>query len=185
MKRITLFFAILLAGFITAGCTVKVWDKQVLEVSGEKDKDGKPVPMFGTVITVHQYGYATQPQPAPPGTPPSPPEIQPSGVAVIPPPVSYKTVYASKWDDPTLVVIQNQSPRFVRLKIDGEKGEIRLAPYQATADLYLAVGEHRVRVVTERPTEKFGVLEVAQFIHLVIRPDGRSQSPIYFYSYWW
>ncbi len=173
MKR---FLAVLLASFLLAGCgTLSVGGRPVIGVESEKDKDGKPVPAFGTVITVHQYGAQTQPPPAPPGTPPAPPQLQPSGAAVPPRAVSYQTVYPSKWDDPTLVVIQNQSPRFVRVKIDAAKEEIRLSPYQATADMHFDVGEHRLRVTVEKPTATFGMKTVERFVSLIVRPDSRSQ----------
>lgn len=185
-------FAILLASFALAGCgTLSVGGQPVIGVESEKDKDGKPVPAFGTVITVHQYGVGgqVQPPPAPPGTPPTPPVALavappplPSGVAVPLPKVSYQTVYPSKWDDPTLVVIQNQSSRFVRVKIDAAKEEIRLAPYQATADLHLDVGEHRLRMTIERPTANFGVKTLERFVSLIVRPDSRSQI-IQIYEY--
>lgn len=165
----------LLVSFALTGCTITAGGRPMLGVETEKDKEGKPAPLFGTNITVHEYGTSVQPQPSPPGTPPTPPVLQKSGVAVLPQPVSYKTVYPSKWDDPTLIVIQNQSPRFVRVKIDGAKEEIRLAPYQPTTDLNFDVGEHRLRVIIEKPTASFGIKTTERIIPVVIRPDGRSQ----------
>ncbi len=117
-------------------------------------------------IVVHQYGYVAEPPSARPGTPPAPPEA--------PVPASYPTVYPSAWDDPTLVVAVNQSARRVRLNIDNQP-EIVLAPYQATDDLHLGVGEHRVRVVIEKPTAASGILEVIRFLTFRIHPEGRSQ----------
>ena len=180
MKR---FLALLLASLVLAGCgTMTIGGHPAVGFESEKDKEGKTVPAFGTVITVHQYGTQTQPQPAPPGTPPTPPVIQPSGAAVPPQTVSYKTVYPSKWDDPTLVVIRNDSSSFVRIKIDDSKEEIRLAPYQATVDLHLDVGEHRLRITVERPTAVFGTKTVERIQNIIIRPDSRSQI-VSVYSY--
>ncbi|MDO8664685.1 MAG: hypothetical protein Q7K44_04045 [Candidatus Liptonbacteria bacterium] len=176
MKKILLAVATLLASFLLAGCgSMSVGGHPFLGFESEKDKDGKTVPAFGTVITVHQYGVQTQPPPAPPGTPPTPPALQPSGAAVPPQTISYKTVYSSKWDDPTLVVIQNQSARFVRVKIDDAEEEIRLSPYQATTDLGFDVGEHRLRVTIEKPTAAFGMKTVERLVSFIVRPDSRSQ----------
>lgn len=192
MKKLLLLFAFLPAGLITAGCgTLTVGGHPVVGVESEKDKDGKAVPAFGTVITVHQYGVGgqVQPPPAPPGTPPTPPvavaaatPMTPMAGVVIPPKPSYPTVYKSAWDDPTLVVIRNDSSSFVRIKIDGSKEEIRLAPYQATVDLHLDVGEHRLRITVERPTAVFGTKTVERIQNIVIRPDSRSQI-VSVYSY--
>ncbi len=182
MKKSILIFTALLVG--CGELTVKVWDKPIVGVqtAGEKDKDGKSVPAFGTVITVHHYGGAIQPPPSPLGTPPTPPALQPSGAAVPPQAVSYKTVYPSKWDDPTLVVIQNQSARFVRVRIDDAKEEIRLAPYQATTDLSFDVGEHRLRATVEKPTVAFGMKTVERITSFAVHPSGRSQI-IQIYDY--
>lgn len=177
MKSISILMAILAAS-VFAGCgTLSVGGKEIVGVSGERDREGKPVPMFGTSITVHQYGVGgqVQPPPSPLGTPPSPPQLQPSGEVVPLRPVSYKTVYPSKWDDPTLVVIQNQSLRFVRINIDGAKEEIRLEPNQATADLHFNDGEHRLRVTVEKPTANFGVKKVERITSFFVRPEGHSQ----------
>ncbi len=184
MKR-TLFAVVvaLLAGLITAGCAITAGGKSIVGIETQADKDGKPAPLIGgTNITAHHYNYAVQPAPTLPGTPPTPPALQPSGAAVPLPAVSYKTVYPSKWDDPTLVVIQNQSARFVRVKIDDAKEEIRLAPYQTTADLDFDVGEHRVRATVEKPTAAFGMKTVERITSFAVRPDGRSQI-IQIYDY--
>lgn len=141
---------------------------------------------YGSQVVVHQYNYQVQPAPSPPGTPPSPPaqssQPQPSATPPPAPPVPYPTIYQSAWDDPTLVVFTNQSARTIRITIDDQQ-EIKLAGYQATADLHLGVGEHRVRLVVEKPTAAFGTLEVVRFPPpILIRPEGRSQI-IYIYDY--
>lgn len=162
-------FALLLAGLVSAGCSVRMFGTDVLDVGSEKDKDGKPVPMFGTVITVHQYGAAAiQPPPSPPGTPPLPPQVQP-------PPTPKKI---DGVDDPTKRAFVNQSASAVRLQIDGTGDEVQLAPYQSTADISFKPGEHRVRVTIERPTANFGTLEITRFIVFSVRPEDRWQ-PIY------
>lgn len=184
MKQILFVFS-LLAGALLAGCgNMSVGGHPFLGFESEKDKDGKPVPAFGTVITVHQYGVGgqVQPPPSPPGTPPTPPVAMaavapatPVAGVILPPKPSYQTVYKSAWDDPTLVIVRNDSARFVRIKIGATKEEIRLAPYQATADLHLDVGEHRLRITIERPTASFGMKTVERFASVFVRPDGRSQ----------
>ncbi|HUX35657.1 MAG TPA: hypothetical protein VMV71_01330 [Candidatus Paceibacterota bacterium] len=176
MKMIFVF-AVLLAGLITAGCgTISVNGKPVIGFSSETDKNGKPVPAFGTEITVYQYGVGGQVQspPTPPGTPPTPP-LQPSGNAITPPAVTYATVYDTV-DDPTLRAFVNQSANSVRLQIDGNPEEIRLAPYQSTADISFKPGEHRVKVTIERPTENFGTLETSRFIDISVRPNDHWQA---------
>ncbi len=178
MKKILEVVVTLFAGWLLAGCgNMSVGGHPFLGFESEKDKDGKTVPAFGTVITVHQYGIGgqIQPPPSPPGTPPTPPQLQPSGAAVPPQKVSYRTAYPSKWDDPTLVVIQNQSSKFVRVKIDDAKEEIRLAPYQATTDLNFDVGEHRLRATIEKPTAAFGMKTVERITSFIVRPENRSQ----------
>ncbi len=126
-------------------------------------------------VVINRYDYAAQPVPTPPGAPP----VQ----TTAPTPPSYPTVYSSAWDDPTLVVLNNQSSRFVRVSIDG-KPEFRLLPYQATADLHLGLGEHRVQVVVEKQTShpEQPILEVRRELRIGIRPEGRSQI-IYIYDY--
>ena len=188
MEKLLLIVTLL---WLLAGCgTMTIGGHPAVGFESEKDKEGKTVPAFGTVITVHRYGVggAIQPPPAPPGTPPTPPvaiaaaaPITQAGV-VLPPAPPYPTVYGSAWDDPTLVVIRNDSSSFVRIKIDGSKEEIRLAPYQATADLHLDVGEHRLRITVERPTAAFGTKTVERIQNIIIRPDGRSQI-VSVYSY--
>ncbi len=175
MKNVRTAVAMLLAAFIAQGCALTWQGKPMLGVAGDKDKNGTPVPPFGTMIVVNQYGTQVQPQPSAPGTPPAPPPLQPSGTAVPLQRVGYKTVYPSKWDDPTLVVIQNQSSRFVRVKIDDAKEEIRLSPFQATTDLGFDVGEHRVRATIEKPTANFGMKTVERTTSFIVRPEGRSQ----------
>ena len=176
MKKFFLVVATFLVGFSLMGCgTVEIGGHPIISTKGEVDKDGKPVPAFGTVITVHQYGVQTQPPPAPPGTPPTPPAVDPkTGVAVPPAPASYKTVY-NGLDDPTKRAFVNWSPNAVRLLIDDWQ-EIRLAAYQSTVNIAFKPGNHRVRVVVERPTANFGTLEIIRFIEFSVRPEDRWQA---------
>ena len=130
-------------------------------------------------VVVHRYDYQAQPPALSPGTPPSPPTED--GPAI----VDYRTVYqessGSNWNDPTLVVFKNEGYLAKRLSIDGQP-EIRLAGYQATADIHLAVGGHRVRVVVEKPTRAHGTLEVVRFIPISVRPEGWAKViPLYDY----
>ena len=124
---------------------------------------------FPSVI-VHKYDYQAKPPALAPGTPPSPPTE--------PPLVGYRTIYSesssSDWGDPTLVIFKNEGYRVVRLSIDGQT-EIRLAGYQATADIHLLLGEHRVRMVIEKPTAVHGTLEVLRFLSISVRPEGQAQ----------
>jgi len=130
-------------------------------------------------VIVHKYDYQAQPPALSPGTPPSPPTKE--GPAI----VNYRTVYqessGSDWGDPTLMVFKNESYRVMRLSINGQP-EIKLAGYQATADIHLPLGEHRVKVVTEKPTRAHGTLEVIRFLLISVRPEGRSQI-FYLYDY--
>ncbi len=184
MKR---FLAVLLASFLLAGCgTLMVGGQPAIGFESEKDKDGKTVPAFGTVITVHQYGVGgqVQPPPSPPGTPPTPPVVDPkTGVAVPVPSVSYQTVYR-KVDDPTLRAFMNQSPNTVRLRIDDSKEEIKLAAYQSTADIAFKPGKHRVKVTVERPTANFGTLEAVGFVEFYVTPTGRWEVIPVGYNYY-
>jgi len=179
MKRFFFVVAMLLPGFLLEGCgNMTIGGHPAIGFESEKDKEGKTVPAFGTVITVHQYGVQTQPSPAPPGTPPTPPVVDPkTGIAVPPAPASYPTIYR-KGNDPTIRVFTNQSPNAVRMQIDGEK-EIRLEPYQSTADMSFKPGEHRVRATSERQTAHFGTLEVVRSLTFVIRPEDTGWQQIY------
>lgn len=116
-------------------------------------------------VIIHQYNYQAQPPALAPGTPPNPPWTGP---------VDYPTIYNSAWDDPTLVIFKNDCYRKIRVEIDGQK-TIVLGPYGATADLHLGVGQHRVRVVIEKPTATQGTLEVLRFFQISIWPEGQSQ----------
>lgn len=122
-------------------------------------------------VVVHRYDYQAQPPALAPGTPPSPPDKAPEIV-------DYRTVYlessGSDWGDPTLVVFKNESYRGMRFSIDGQP-EIKLAGYQPTVDIHLPIGEHRVRLVIEKPTAAHGTLEVIRFFPISIRPESRAQ----------
>jgi hypothetical protein len=130
-------------------------------------------------VIVHKYDYQVRPPALTPGTPPTPPDK-------VPEIVDYQTVYpelsGSDWGDPTLVVFKNESYRTIRLYVDGRPDKIPLMGYQATADIHLPVGEHRVRMVIEKPTRAHDTLEVVRFFTISIRPEGRSQI-FYLYDY--
>ncbi|MDP3015400.1 MAG: hypothetical protein Q8N28_03280 [bacterium] len=119
------------------------------------------------LVIIHKYDYQAQPQPTPPGAPPLPPGYGP-------PPIDYQTIYQSAWDNFTLVIFKNDSYRRVRIEIAGQK-PIVLAAYGATADLHFGVGEHRVRVIIEKPTASHSIWEIVRFFKIYIRPEGRSQ----------
>ncbi len=123
------------------------------------------------LIIIHKYDYQAQPTPAAPGTPPLPPNA-----SVPPPPVAYKTVYEGTFDDPTLVVFVNQSYRVVRIQI-GDEPEIKLGPYQATANLHLAPGEYNIRKTVEKPVRlgQGAVFDWVTFSKLNVTLNGRSQ----------
>lgn len=177
MRKIALI-AFLVSLFL-AGCagTVSIGGKPVLGFESEKDKDGKPMPAFGTVITQNIYNPQIQSPSSPPGTPPTPPVLQPSGTAVTVPVVAYATIYKTI-EDPTKRAFVNSSPNFIRLQIDGNPEEIRLQPYQSTADISLNPGDHRVKVTIERPTENFGTLEIPRFLVISVRPEDHWM-PVY------
>jgi len=167
----------LLAGLISAGCgTVKIGGHPVIETTGEKDGPG----LLGSKITVNHYSYQAQPQQTPPGTPPTPPqtptETKTAAQTLNPPPAPYQLVY-NQMEDPTIRAFVNQSPNAVRLQIDDGK-EFKLAAYQSTADIAFKPGIHRVKVIIERPTANFGVLEIPRFLEFSVRPEDRWQ-PIY------
>jgi hypothetical protein len=119
-------------------------------------------------IIVHRYDYQVQPPALAPGAPPNPPDKAPEIV-------DYRTVYSglsgSDWRDPTLFIIINESYRARRISIDGQP-EFRLTGYQASSDISLPIGEHRIRVVTEIPTQGQGTLELTKFHYVPIRPDN-------------
>ena len=118
-------------------------------------------------VIVYRYDYQAKPPALAPGTPPTPPWARPI-------PVDYQTIYQSTWDDPTLVVFKNDSYRKVWVEIDGQR-PIVLQPYSATANLYLGVGEHQVRITIEKPTAAHGTWKLIQFFKINISPYGRSQ----------
>ncbi len=117
-------------------------------------------------VIVHKYDYTAKPQPTPPGTSPTPPQMQP--------PIDYLTIYGSTWDDPSLVVFKNESYWRVKVQINRQK-PIVLEPYGATSDLHLGVGEHRIRLTVEKPTTAHGTWEIISDFPIQISPRGRSQ----------
>lgn len=125
-------------------------------------------------VVVHWYDYQAKPPALAPGTPPAPPTALE--------PVNYQTVYDSGWDDPTLVIFRNDSYRKVRIEINGQQ-PIVLEARGITPDLHFGLGEHRVRIVTEKPTAAHGIMEVVRFCTVYIRPEGRSQ--IVHVGNWW
>lgn len=128
----------------------------------------------GPSTIINQYEYAL---PAPtPSVMSLNPNFDPNAPLS---PVDYQTIYASSFDDPTLVVFNNKSYRKVKIIIDSQK-PIELTAYQTTADLHLGVGEHRAKIVLEKPTQAHGTLEVIREFRVEIRPEGRSQI---FYIY--
>lgn len=131
-------------------------------------------------VVVYRYDYQVQPRPTPPGTPPAPP-------AGAPPPVGYQTIYGppsyNPQADPTRIILSNPSYDFtVRVSVDGGP-EFRLAPRQTTIDLAMAPdAKHHIRLVVEKPTRAFGILELTQYLSVYIDSRGRSQTislPVY------
>jgi hypothetical protein len=115
-------------------------------------------------------------------TAPSPPETTPLPPAATPKPLppssttvetkpSYRTLFATKWDDPTLVVVRNVSARFISLKIDDAAEIIQIGPCSSTGDLSLDEGPHILRIRTEIPTA-FGPKISEQEYPLSIRRTG-------------
>ena len=135
--------------------------------------------LVGCSTTTHLYTYQAQPPALPPGTPPTPPSPppQPTTVVVVAPPVppvSYRTIYESAWDDPSLVVFRNDSYRKVRIELDGQM-PIILGAYGITANLHLGIGEHKAKISIEKPTAAHGTWEVVRLVPIFIHPEGRSQ----------
>lgn len=92
--------------------------------------------------------------------------------------------YGSTFDDPALVVFKNESYYRARIEILKQK-PIILEPYTATSDILLPFGNHRVRVVIEKPTNAPGAggkVDIQKFLNIHVRPEGRSQI-IYIYDY--
>lgn len=117
-------------------------------------------------VIIHKYDYQARPPALAPGTPP--------GTPIAPPVVDYSTIYSSAFDDPSLVIFKNDSYRKVRIEIDAQK-PILLDPYGATANLHLGPGEHKVKIVIEKPTIAHGTWEVTRFFTIYISPERRSQ----------
>jgi len=153
-----------------SGIGITIWKIPIIGFGGWGLNTGGGVPS----VIVHQYSYQAQPPALAPGTPPTPPW---SGL----PPVDYPTIYSSSWDDPSLIIFKNDSYRKIRIEIDGQR-PIVLAPYGATTDLHFEVGEHRARLIIEKPTAAHGTWEVVRFFPISIRPEGRSQI-FYLYDY--
>jgi len=151
------------------GVGVTIWKIPIIGFGGW----GSNIDGGVSSVIVHKYDYQVRPPALAPGTPPTPPWM--------PSAVDYKTVYESSWDDPTLVIFKNDSYRKVRVEIDGHQ-PIVLAPYGATTDLHLGMGEHRVRITIEKPTAAHGTWELVRFFPISIRPEGRSQI-FYLYDY--
>lgn len=152
-----------------AGVGITVWKIPIVGFGEWGSGSYKQAPN----VIVHKYNYTAKPQPMPPGTPPTPPWM--------PPIVNSPTIYNSSWDDPSLVIFKNESYRRALIQIDRQK-PIVLEPYGATSDLYLGIGEHRVRLTVEKPTAVHGVWEEVDIFSIYISPEGRSQI---FYIYDW
>ncbi|MBI4085212.1 MAG: hypothetical protein HY432_01760 [Candidatus Liptonbacteria bacterium] len=165
------------------GCagTITYEGKPWLGFESEKDKEGRPVPAFGSVVTVHNYNYRTQPAPTPPGTPPSPPGALPpqaDSPAAVPSPGRTYVAAASGMDyglanDPTVVTFVNESPNVVRIQIRGQP-EIRLLPYQSSADIAFFPGEYSVKVTREQPTSNFGGLQTVRVVTFSVSIRGNG-----------
>ena len=167
MKLVSIF--ILVAVIVVGnGCVSVLRHRDRNEEPRQKNIAGSGYNM--PLIIIHKYDYEAKPPALTPGTPPLPPSVS------IPPPVAYKTSYESAWDDPTLVVFVNQSYRVVRIQI-GDEPEIRLAPYQATANLHLAPGEYNIRKTVEKPVKlgQGAVFDWVTFFKLNVTLNGRSQ----------
>jgi len=147
-----------------SGAGITIWKIPIVGIGAwGQDSWGSGAPS----VIVHKYNYQAQPPALAPGAPPSLPDKAP-GI------VDYQTIYGSAWDDPTLVIFKNDSYRKIRIGIDGQR-PIVLAPYGATADLHLGVGEHRARLIIEKPTAAHGAFEVIRFLPISIRPEGQAQ----------
>lgn len=178
--RIFFVIAIILGSWIMSGCTITAGGKPMLGVETEKDKEGKMVPMFGTVITQHVHNpQIFQAAPSPPGTPPTPPAINPTGVVVTPLtgtapkpgliPAQYKVI--TKTADPTLRTFVNQTPNAIRVLIQGEP-EIELLPYQSSIDYVFAPGDHIIKLTMQKTTAA-GVMNTVRLMTIQVRPEGR------------
>lgn len=145
-------------------------------------------------IIVHKYDYQAKPPALAPDTPALSPDTESNiGGEIVdyrtpksapkqigPPPVNYKTVYESAWDDPTLIVFVNQSYRVIKIQIADEK-EIKLGPYQSTANLHFAPGEYSIRKTVEKPTGMGTVFDWVTFFKVSVALNGRSQI-LYLYD---
>src|SRR3989338_10330966 len=102
------FFGVLVAISLLAGCagTLELGGHPIIGFTGERDKDGKPIPHPPAVV-VQQFGGIYQQAPAPSGTSPQLAQAgdtmtRPTTAALKP---SHTKGYQSKWDNPTLVVL--------------------------------------------------------------------------------
>ncbi len=146
----------------------------------------------GLPVVIHQYTYQAMPpkaqygvpaQPPGPPAPVAPPEgekqpEQPVTVPAPPPPVIYRTVYPpAPFDDPTLIVFRNVSERAIfQVSVDGGKSWLELPPGQATPDIHLGPGDHRVRVRGKVGTVHHGWLDIPErIVPLRVEARGRAQ----------
>lgn len=157
----------------SGGTGITLWKVPVLGIGswGAVGTDGLSGSGSGiSSVIVHKYDYQVQPPSLAPDVPPSPP------ISAGPPPVDYKTIYESAWDDPTLVIFVNRSYRVIKIQI-GDESEIKLAPYQATTNLHLTPGEYLIRKTVEK-TVKLGagaIFDWVTFFKINVTLDNRSQ----------
>lgn len=150
----------------SGGMAVTIWKVPVIGVGLWGLLSGPAEPP----LVIHQYNYqAVPPQPQ-------------TGAAVKPgppQPVPYQTEYqTAPRDDPTLAIFTNVSDRATfEIVIDG-KAPIVLPPRAVSADIYLDVGDHTVKVRGTIPTH-FGPRPIPEYIRsLRVEARGRYQ-PIY------
>gem|GEM_PF-1936309 len=155
---------------LLAGCTLKVGDKPIIGIGSDTPQ-----------VEIHQYTYASQPQPTPLGAPPTPPRAVPAPGAPIvaaPAPAPYPTVYprGTDFSDPTLVVVRNATDFVASVSIDG-RPSFELLPHQATADLHFGPGEHRIVALLTRPTShpQHPVFRLRRELQFTVHPEGRGQ----------
>lgn len=138
----------------------------------------------GPSAVFHLHGNWTVVQSAPISS--SPAQGNDTAAATTPVPTvttsTPKTIYPSKWDDPTEVVFRNRSSHPVCFTIDGGKEKICLKPGESTGDRSVDVGQHEVKAVFEIPTKSFGVKTVERTIRFTVSLNSPGQVvPIYGY----